>query len=390
MKKANDVIPSVARDPGVRVARRSRLRRPAPSLTLGMTAILALAAAACQSQKPKVADEAVPVTVARVEQKNVPIDIRAIGNVQPVSTVQVRALVGGELQKVSFREGDDVRKGALLFTIDPRPYQAALSQAQANLARDEAQMHNADATATRYAELVKKDFVTKEEYDRVAAASESSKAVVAADRAAVENARLQLSYCEIHSPIDGRTGSLMVHAGNIVKANDTTPLVVINQIQPVYVQFNIPEAQLADVRAKGGVGKLPVDALPQNGGAPVAHGTLSFIDNNVDTATGTITLKATFDNATRALWPGQYTNVAMQIADRPDAIVVPSRAVQVGQRGQFVYVVKPGNAVEMRPVAIFRTIDQDTIIDKGLEPGETVVTDGQLRLTPKSKVEIKG
>jgi multidrug efflux system membrane fusion protein len=353
-----------------------------------MTLILALAA--CQSQKPKAADEAVPVTVARVEQKNVPIEIRAIGNVQPLSTVQVRALVGGQLEKVWFREGDDVRKGAMLFTIDPRPYQAALSQAQANLARDEAQAHNAEATATRYAELVKKDFVTKDEYDRVVAAAESSKATVAADRAAVENARLQLSYCEIHSPIDGRTGSLMVHPGNIVKANDTTPLVVINQIQPAYVQFNIPEAQLAEVRAKGGVGKLPVDALPQNGGAPIAHGTLSFIDNNVDTATGTITLKATFDNANRVLWPGQYVNVAMQVADRPDAIVVPSRAVQVGQRGQYVYVVKSGNGVEMRPVAVFRTIDQEAIIDKGLAPGETVVTDGQLRLTAKSKVEIKG
>ena len=373
MKNANDVIPT----------------RPAPSLTLGMT-LIALLAAACQSQKPKPADEAVPVTVARVEQKNIPIEIRAIGNVQPVSTVQVRALVGGQLEKVWFKEGDDVRKGATLFTIDPRPFQAALSQAQANLARDEAQLHNAESQAARYAELVKKDFVTKEEYDRVVAASESARAVVAADKAAADNTRLQLAYCEIHSPIDGRTGSLMVHAGNIVKANDTTPLVVINQIRPANVQFAIPEAQLADVRSKGGIGKLPVDALPQNGGSPIAHGTLSFIDNNVDATTGTITLKATFDNADRALWPGQYVNVAMRISDRPDAIVVPARAVQVGQKGQYVYVVKPGNAVEMRPVAVFRTIDQNAIIDKGLAPGETVVTDGQLRLTAKSKVEIKG
>jgi len=354
---------------------------------LGMTV---MALTACRSQKPKAVDEAVPVTVAHVEQKNVPIEIRAIGNVQPVSTVSVRALIGGQLDKVWFREGDEVRQAATLFTIDPRPYQSALSQAQANLARDQAQLHNAESQAARYAELVKKDFVTKEEYDRVNAAAESAKAVVAADRAASDNARLQLAYCEIHSPIDGRTGSLMVHAGNIVKANDTTPLVVINQIRPANVQFAIPEGELADIRAKGGVGKLPVDALPQGGGSPIGHGTLSFIDNNVDATTGTITLKATFENADRALWPGQYVNVAMQIANRPDAIVVPARAVQVGQKGQYVYVVKQGNAVEMRPVAVFRTIDQNAIIERGLAPGETVVTDGQLRLTAKSKVEIKG
>ena len=355
-------------------------------VALAMTLLLF----ACQSQKPKAVDEAVPVTVAQVVQKNVPIDVRVIGNVQPVSTVQVRALVGGQLEKVWFKEGDNVRKGAMLFTIDQRPYQAALSEAEANLARDEAQMHNAEAQSKRYVELVKKDFVTKEEYDRVVAAAESSRAVVAADRAAAENARLQLSYCEIHSSIDGRTGSLMVHAGNIVKANDTTPLVVINQIQPAYVQFSIPEGELAEVRTRGGVGKLPVDALPQSGGNPIAHGVLTFIDNNVDMTTGTITLKATFDNADRALWPGQYVNVAMRVADKPEAIVVPARAVQVGQRGQYVYVVKQGNSVEMRPVAVFRTIDQDAIIDRGLSAGETVVTDGQLRLTPKSKVEIKG
>lgn len=347
----------------------------------------ALFAAACTQQKPKPVDEAVPVTVATVEQKDVPIQIRAIGTVQPLSNVAVRALAGGQLQKVWFKEGDDVRKGAMLFTIDPRPYDAALQQAQANLQRDEAQLRNAEAQAKRYGDLVKKDYVTKEEYDKLVAAAEAARAVAAADRAAIENARLQRSYCEIRSPLDGRTGSLMVHAGNLVKANDTTPLVVINQVEPVYVQFAVPEQNLGLLRQRAGA---PVEASPQQGGAPIATGTLTFIDNNVDATTGTITLKATFDNKNRALWPGQYVNVAITTDNKTNALIVPLRALQTSQKGgQYVYVVKPSKAVEMRTVTVYKTIDQNAIIDKGVAAGETVVTDGQLRLTPKSKVEIK-
>jgi multidrug efflux system membrane fusion protein len=349
---------------------------------------LALAAVACTHEKPKPADEAVPVTVATVEQKDVPIQIRAIGNVQPMSNVAVRALAGGQLLKVGFKEGDDVRKGALLFTIDPAPYDAALQQAQANLQRDEAQLRNAEVQAKRYGDLVKKDYVTKEEYDKWVSTAEAARAVVAADRAAAQNARLQRSYCEIRSPLDGRTGSLMVHAGNLVKANDTTPLVVINQVEPVYVQFNVPEENLGLLRQREGA---KVDATPQQGGAPTATGTLTFIDNNVDTTTGTITLKATFPNHNRALWPGQYVNVAITTDNKAGALLVPLRALQTSQKGgQYVYVVKAGRAVEMRPVSVYKTIDQNAIIDRGLNAGETVVTDGQLRLTPKSKVEIKG
>ncbi|HKS25658.1 MAG TPA: efflux RND transporter periplasmic adaptor subunit [Thermoanaerobaculia bacterium] len=346
-----------------------------------------LAAAGCKEKKQKPADEAVPVTVATVEQKDVPIQIRAIGNVQPLSNVAVRALVGGQLQRVGFKEGDDVSRGQLLFTIDPRPFDAELRQAEANLQRDEAQLRNAEAQAKRYSDLVKKDYVTKEEYDKLVAAAEAARAVVAADRAGIENARLQRSYCEIRSPLAGRTGSLMVHAGNLVKANDTTPLVVINQVQPVNVQFAVPEQNLGLLRQREGAA---VEASPQQGGAPMATGTLTFIDNNVDTTTGTIALKATFANKDRALWPGQYVNVAITTDNRANAIVVPLRAVQTGQKGQYVYVVKGGNAVEMRPVSVYKTIDQDAIIEKGVRAGETVVTDGQLRLTPKSKVEIKG
>jgi multidrug efflux system membrane fusion protein len=342
----------------------------------------------CTGTKQKPAEERVPVTVAKVEQKNVPLQITAVGNVQAFSTVSVRALVGGELTRVSFKEGENVRKGQLLFSIDPRPYQAALLQAQAALARDEANLRNAQSEAARYAELVKKDYVTKEEYERITSGAEAAKAVVAADRAAVENARLQLAYCNIAAPIDGRTGSLMVHAGNIVRANDTNPLVVINQVMPVYVQFAVPESQLGPLRARGGVG-VPVAASPAKGGAPVATGKLSFIDNAVDTATGTITLKALFDNRDRALWPGQFVTVSVTLQDRPDAIVVPSIAVQTGQRGQYVYVVKNDRSVEMRPVKVAETIDQQSIIEKGLGAGEMIVTDGQLRLTPKSHVDVK-
>lgn len=344
--------------------------------------MIVLAAVACAEKKEKRSDESVPVTVAQVVQKDVPLTINAIGNVQPLATVSVHTLASGQLMRVWFREGDDVAAGQMLFTIDRRPYEAALQQAQANLARDQAQLRNAEAQAARYADLVKKDYVTKEEYDRIVAGAEGARAVVAANRAAANNARLQLSYCEIRSPLSGRTGSLQVHPGNLVRANDTTPLVVINQVEPVRVQFSVPQDQLAAIRANGAT-RMEVEAGN-------ARGALTFIDNAVDPSTGTIALKATFPNRDRSLWPGQFVTVSMTIAKRDDAIVVPSRAVQTGQKGQYVYVVKAGNAVEMRTISVFRTIGEEAIIDRGLAVGETVVTDGQLRLTPKSKVEIKG
>jgi len=348
--------------------------------------LTAVVFAACSSEKPKPADDRVPVAVAVAQQQNLPLQIRAIGSVQPFSTVAVRALVGGQLTKVWFREGQDVRRGDVLFTIDPRPFQASLSQAQANLARDQAQLRNAESQANRYAGLVKQDYVTKEDYERMTSAAEAARAVVGADRAAIETAQLQLAYCRITSPIDGRTGNLMVHEGNVVRANDTTALVTINQIQPVYVEFKVPEAQLAQVRARAG---SDVVATPQTQGAKPATGKLTFIDNAVDQTTGTIDLKATFANQDRSLWPGQFATVALTIADRPSAIVVPAQAVQTGQRGQYIYVVTQNNGVEMRPVVVAQQLDQQAVIARGISAGETVVTDGQLRLTPKSKVEIK-
>ncbi len=341
----------------------------------------------CAGNKGKAPEERVPVTVATAQQKDMPLQLRAIGNVQPLQTVAVRALVGGQLTRVWFREGQEVRRGEMLFTIDPRPYQAELAQAQANLARDEAQLRNAEAERTRYAELVKKDYVTREEYDKVTAGAEAARATAAAERAAVENARLQLSYCEIRSPLDGRTGSLMVHTGNIVRANDTTPLVVINQVHPVYVQFSVPERELGPLRATG-LRNVPVTAS-QPGTNSTAAGKLTFVDNAVNPTTGTITLKATFPNDDRSLWPGQFVNVAVTLSERPNVVVVPSQALQISQSGQYVYVVKRDNGVEMRPVKVVQEVEQQAIIDHGVVAGETVVTDGQIRLTPKSKVEIK-
>jgi len=276
----------------------------------------------------------------------------------------------------------------MLFTIDPRPHQAALAQAQANLARDEAQLRNAEAEAVRYGELVKKDYVTKEEYGKIVAGAEAARAVVAADRAAIESARVDLSYTEIRSPIDGRTGGLQVHGGNIVAANAATPLVVINQIAPVYVAFAVPERDFQRVRGaqKGAV--VPVTAVPQGNARP-ASGRLAFVDNAVDPATGTISLKASFPNTDRTLWPGQFVNVVMTVGSRNAAVVIPAQAVQTGQQGQYVYVVRDGSAVEMRPVAVAQQVDQQVIVDRGVAAGETVVTDGQIRLTPKSKVTVK-
>jgi multidrug efflux system membrane fusion protein len=356
-------------------------------LTLVAALGLALFASSCAEKKEKPKEERIPVTVASAVEQDVPVEIRVIGNVQPYTTVAIRAQVGGQLTRVWFREGQDVHRGDRLFTIDPRPYQSALAQAEANLARDEAQLKNAQADAARYADLVKKDFITKQDYDKTLTGAEASKAVVAADRAAIENTRLQLQYCDITAPIDGRTGAVMVHEGNIIKAGDTNPIVTINQVQPVYVQFAVPESQFAQVRAAAAL--LPVTATPQGGGASIDGGKLTFIDNAVDPQTGTITLKATFPNGNRALWPGEFVNVTMTLSKRANAIVVPAQALQNGQKGQYVYVVTADKGVEMRPVTVVQQTESQAVIGKGVNVGDTVVTDGQLRLTPKSKVDVK-
>jgi multidrug efflux system membrane fusion protein len=317
-----------------------------------------------------------------------PLQVKAIGNVESYNTVAVKSQVNGEISEVFFREGQDVRKGMLLFRIDPRPFEAALRQAESALARDRAQALNADAESQRYATLAGKGFVSKQEYDRARTNADALNAVVQADEAAVENARLQLEYTAIMSPIDGRTGAITVQKGNVVKANDL-PLVTINQITPIYVTFSAPEQDLANIKRYQESGGLHVEAsVSQEGVRPVA-GKLTFIDNKVNTQTGTILLKATFANQDHALWPGQFVEVLLTLTTERNRTIVPAPAVQTGQQGQFVFVVKDDKTVEMRPVTVARTVDRWAVIEKGVQPGEMVVTDGQLRLVPGAKVEIK-
>ena len=331
----------------------------------------------------------IPVFVARVGQKTMPVQVRAIGNVEAYSTVSVRAQVTGVIMRVHFKEGQDVKKGDLLFTIDPRPFEAALKQAEANLARDVAQLENALQQARRYGELIKKQYVSQEQYDQIRTNAGALEAVVQADKAAVENAKVQLSYCYIYSPVTGRTGSLLVNEGNLVRVNDATPLLTINQISPIYVSFTLPEQYLPEIKKRMAGDKLRVGAtIPQNAEVD-EEGDLSFVDNAVDRTTGTIRLKATFANNSRRLWPGQFVNVVMTLTTQSDAIVIPSQALQTGQEGQHVFVVKPDLTVEPRKVIVSRAVNSEAVIEKGLEPGETVVTDGQFQLAPGVKVEVK-
>jgi multidrug efflux system membrane fusion protein len=359
----------------------------------------------------------VPVVVATVSQKDVPVNIEVIGNVEAYSTITVKAQVGGELNKVSFHEGEFVKKGDLLFNIDSRPFEGALNQAQANLARDVAAQGQAEANlardsanekyaqsqAARYAKLFESGIVSKEQTDQVRsqadalaqtiqadkAAIESAKAQIGASKSAIENMKVQLSYTVIQSPIEGRTGNIMVKQGNIVTAN-TTDLVTIAEVQPIYVTFSVPEAQLSEIKKYMAAGKLPVTATSQDDNTQKENGLLTFVDNTVDAATGTIKLKGTFPNTNRKLWPGEFVRVTLRLTTQNNALVVPNQAVQTGQDGQFVYVVKADKTVEMRPVVTGNRVDQDLVVDRGLALGETIVTEGQLRLAPGSRVQLPG
>ena len=334
------------------------------------------------------ATAAVPVVVAKVSRQDMPVQVTAIGNVQAYSTVTVKSLVDGEIQKAHFTEGQDVHKGDLLFTIDPRPYQAALHQAEANLARDQAQAQYAKTEAKRYTELEKQGIVSQTQFEQFTSNAQALEAAVRADQAAVEDARIKLGYCSITSPIDGRTGSLLVHPGNLVKTNDTS-LVVINQVSPIYVDFSVPEQDLAQVKQHEQRGKLRVLAYLSDNKANASKGNLSFINNSVDSSTGTIELKGTFENGDRKLWPGQFVNVVLDLTVQRNATVVPSQAVQNSEQGQYVYVIKPDNTADFRPVTVGKTLEGVTIVEKGVQPGETVVTNGQLRLYPGAKVSPK-
>ncbi|HEV8630355.1 MAG TPA: efflux RND transporter periplasmic adaptor subunit [Thermoanaerobaculia bacterium] len=327
----------------------------------------------------------VPVMVAEARREAAPLEVSAVGMVEAKSTVEVRSRVGGEVMRVHFQEGDEVHCGDVLFTMDPRPFQTALAEAQALLARDRVLADNAARQAARYAELVQKDFVTKEQYDAAEAEARSQKANLAADEAVVADARLQLDYATIRAPLEGRAGALVVHTGSNVKANDQT-MVVLHQMAPIDVRFPVPQQQLNEVRSRAAAGRLSVLARDSGGAARFGH--LSFVDNAIDPETGTIQLKASFDNADRALWPGQLVQVALKLGEE-QAVVAPEAAVQSGQQGDYVFVVKADQTVESRPVKVARTLGDRVVIAEGLTGGETVVTDGQLRLVPGAKVTIK-
>jgi membrane fusion protein, multidrug efflux system len=425
------------------------------------------------NEKKEIRRPAVPVTAAMTVQKTVPVQITAFGNVKAITCVSVKAQVGGVLTRTYFKEGDFVTKGARLFTIDPKPYEAALreskancdknlamvtqaranhqknlaqlneakanlerektlvNQAIANMAKDQAEEKNARDQLRRYRYLIEKGFATQEQYDRIKANAdglqatlrasqetiEHAKASVRSQQALVEEARasigssqaavetalatleqsratadrtaIDLGYCEITSPMDGRTGSLLVQEGNVIKANDTISLVVINKISPIYVEFSVPEKHFAEIKKHMSLGKLKVEAEEQGLKSHKEEGIVTFMDNTVDTTTGTLTLRATFPNRSQALWPGQFVNVTMTLSLRRNAIVIPTEALQTGQKGDYVYVVKSDMTAEYRPVTISLVQSRETIIQEGLTAGEMVVTDGHLRLVNGCKVEVK-
>ena len=356
----------------------------------------------------------IPVTLATVTTQAVQQEVSAIGSVEPSSTVQVRAQVAGELIRASFTEGKNVKKGDLLFQIDPRPFREALhqaeaavardrallAQAQANVSRDQAQQKNAEVDANRSQQLVKEGIMARSQYDisrtnadvyaesvrADQAAIQSARASMDSDLSAVERAKLDLSFCDIRAPISGRTGNLLMHVGNYVKANGDTSLVVINQIEPAFVSFSVPEDKLAAIRRLSSAGKLIVRVTTKDAPDKQVTGTLSVVDNTVDPTTGTIRLKATFTNSGSVLWPGQFVNVNLALDTNSSAVVVPSEAVQAGQKGSFIYVVKADQSVESRIVTTGQLVDTKIVITSGIKSGETVVTDGQLLLAPGAKV----
>jgi membrane fusion protein, multidrug efflux system len=330
----------------------------------------------------------VPVLVGRVVLQDVPSQVRAIGNVTAYSTVAVRSRVGGQLMKVHFNEGQEVKRGDLLFTVDPRVPMAALQQARANLARDEALVNQARTELDRSRKLLESRLVSQDEFDKVESAWKTAVANTESTKAAVTNAALTVEFTSIRSPLDGKTGSVLVRQGNQVNA-ESDVLVTINQVHPIYVVFSVPEQHLAEIRKETQEKTLRVEARLPDWRGPPPYGELTFIDNTVDVTTGTIQLKATFPNTDNALWPGQFVQVTLILKSLPQVTVVPSQAVQAGQSGDFVYVVKSDQTVEARPVLTAMTFEGGTVVTNGLRAGETIVLDGQLRLGPGAKVSVK-
>ena len=363
-------------------------RRELVLLTAIIAANCSRASTPVQAARTSADDNAVLVTVAPVVKKAMPLEIRVIGTAEAESTVAVHAQVTGAITSVNFTEGDDVQEGQVLFTLDRRPLEATLQQVQANLARDLAQAEDARTQASRYQTLAGRGLVSGQEVQAKSTAAAALDATVQADRAAVENATVQLDYATIKAPIAGRTGALIVHPGNLVRANDATPLVVINRIAPINVSFGIPEGQLPAFKRYLAERTLRVEANAPSETIP-SMGNITFTDNTVDPTTGTIKVKGSFANQDRRLWPGQFVNVVVTLKTDPAAVVVPTAAIQAGQQGDFAFVVKPDQTVDLRTVTVDRTAGTESVVKDGLKPGETVITDGQLRLVAGSRIKVK-
>lgn len=363
------------------------VRPSAGSLILALLILTAIGALA--QERPKAA--ARPVVTAPVEVQATPLSVPAVGTVEPIQSVSIRAQVGGVVTRVAFEEGGPVTAGQLLFQIDPRPLQAALAAAQAQLARDQAQAAHAQTQAARLERLVAKDYVTREQYDAARTQVEVFQAAVQADEAAVEKARLELAYASVTSPIAGRAGAALIKKGNVVRANDAA-MVVVNQLQPIWVTFAVPGTQLPLVQQYAAAGEeLEVRCVSaRDGSAPPLSGRLVFIDNAVDPKTGTVTLKAEFDNGDGALWPGQFVDTELVLTVEREALTVPAVAVVTGQDGSFVWVVDADGKVQRRPVQVRRTVNGIAVLAEGPAAGERVVTDGQMWLVPGAAVEVKG
>jgi membrane fusion protein, multidrug efflux system len=364
-------------------------------ISSALALVAAVLVVGCSGKRPS-APAGVPVLVTKAVETNVPVQIDPppVGHVMPVSTVTVHSQIGGIISEVHFKEGSEVKSNALLFTIDPRPTQAALDQERANLERDSGQLEYQNANYARDQKLLAAKIISQDQFDTDTASRDAAIGTVAADKAAITNALLNLEFTEIRAPFDGVTGSLLFHEGNVVKAPDDI-LLTINQIHPIYVAFAVPEQFLPEIQKQMHEKTLKVSVAFQNMTVPPPQGDLTFVDNSVDETTGTILLKATFPNDDDALWPGQFVNVTLTLSELTNSVVVPSQVVQVGQNGQFIYVVNadPTNTasqiVEMRPVKTGITFNSETVVETGLKAGETVVTDGQLRLAPKMKVTVK-
>jgi membrane fusion protein, multidrug efflux system len=367
------------------------------TIAVAFLAVLAAAGIAYQAFVLKAAEPpraqngppAVPVLIAPVSRKPMPVRLDAIGTVQPIATVAVKSRVDGQIAEVKISDGQAVKTGDVLFILDTRAAEAQLAQAQATLAKDRAQLDNAKRDVARFKPLTEKEFVSRQQFDTAQTTAASLEATLLADQATVDNFKVQLTYYTIRSPMDGRVGTIALKTGNAVKAQDTISLVTINQIKPIYASYAVPQRELPGIRAALNAGTVPVQAtVPGDPGQPIT-GKIFFFDNQIDPTTGTISLKAIFDNADERLWPGEFVNVSSTLRVENDALVVPSSAVQVGQSGSYVFVVKADNTVEFRPVTVDRTVGKDTVIAKGLNADERVVTDGQLRLTNGSRIEIR-